>query len=266
MERRLVVALALTAGLALLLPRHRGAWAEPIDDTLRQTVPTRTPVSPPGTPEPPRPTREVPEETPAPPAPTSTAQQVPTFTVAATGTAEPGPTFTAALTVAPAETPTPGETIPASSLPTTAPGGEAWDFGDAPEPGFPSLEASDGARHALISYEWLGAAVDAEEDSRQVDLDRYDDGIIIGELHSCTQGSVRVGVTVGNREDPAHPYDADHLLYLNVLVDWDGDGSWSGRVHCLEGSVASEWAVRNLPIDVSSWPEGAMTQQVDVQM
>ncbi|HJX39572.1 MAG TPA: glycosyl hydrolase [Anaerolineae bacterium] len=253
MKRRLVVALALTAGLSLLLPGDRGTWAEPIRDGLRQTVPTRTPTSPSRTPRPATPTGEVVQDTPT--------------TLVPTGTAQPGPTFTVVSTVAPSETPAPGETIPATGSPTSPPGGgEAWDFGDAPDPGFPSLKISDGARHSLISFEWLGAAVDAEADSRQVDRDLFDDGIVVGELQACAQESLQVGVTVGDRDDVEHPYDAQHLLYLNVLVDWDGDGSWSGQMYCPEGSVASEWAVRNLPIDVSSWPAEALSQPVDLQL
>jgi hypothetical protein len=144
-------------------------------------------------------------------------------------------------------------------LPTTLSGGGSWDFGDAPDPGFFSLAASDGARHAIISFEWLGEGVDDEPDSRQTDHDQYDDGVVPGELNACTQQALEVEITVRSRDDPEHPYDAQHLLYLNVLVDWNGDGSWSGMVHCPQGVVASEWAVRNLPIDVSSWPDGALS-------
>jgi hypothetical protein len=134
-----------------------------------------------------------------------------------------------------------------------------WDFGDAPDPEFPSLAASDGARHANISFEWLGEGVDAEPDSRQIDRDLYDDGVTSGELLACTQQALEVEITVQSRENPEHLYDAQHLLYLNVLVDWNGDGSWSGTVDCPQGVVASEWAVRNLPIDVSTWPDGALS-------
>jgi len=141
----------------------------------------------------------------------------------------------------------------------------AWDFGDAPDPAFPSLLASDGARHAIVQFEWLGEEVDQEQDSRQVDGDLYDDGLEIGELTTCTQANLRVRVTVDNREDPQHPYDAEQLLYLNVLLDWDADGSWAGTVSCPGGLVASEWAVQNLPIDVSAWPRGTASAVVPLR-
>jgi hypothetical protein len=69
-----------------------------------------------------------------------------------------------------------------------------------------------------------------------------------------------VMVRVRDREDPAHPYGEDHLLYLNVLADWDQDGRWNGpselEVPGCEGTLLSEWPVRNLAIDPSSWPDG----------
>jgi len=112
----------------------------------------------------------------------------------------------------------------------------------------------------------LGDGVDAEADSTQVDRDLYDDGLTIGDLRACHRETVQVEVAVASRGDPEHPYDAQHLLYLNVLVDWNGDGAWSGSADCPDGSVASEWAVRSLPIDVSSWPEGALSHSVNVEL
>jgi hypothetical protein len=140
-----------------------------------------------------------------------------------------------------------------------------WDFGDAPDPGFPSLLASEGARHFVVHFEWLGEGVSQELDSQQVDADLYDDGVEVGELLTCQEAAVQVTVSVADRGDPQHPYDGQHLLYLNVLVDWDGDGSWGGEESCPGGLAAPEWAVRNLPIDVSSWPQGITSTVVPVE-
>jgi hypothetical protein len=252
--RRLALVLALVGVLLLaLLSSSYGAWAAPWMDPERQTVPTRTPTSGPGTPKPATPTEErVVQDTATPVPPTAT----PTF--------EPTPTLEPS--VAPSQTPAlPLEGSPpaATVAPTAA---LEWDFGDAPDPGFPSLEASDGARHSILSFEWLGDMVDAEPDALVVDGDRHDDATVLDELTACAENSLEVKITVQSRDDPQHPYDAQHLLYLNVLVDWDGSGSWSGRVWCADGPFASEWAVRNLPIDVSSWPEGALSAVVPVQL
>ncbi len=252
--RRLALVLALVGALSLwLLPSGYGTWAAPSTDAERQTVPTRTPTSAPGTPKPATPTEEpVVEDTPTSIPPTYTATMEPTPTVAPS--AEPSHTPTS-----------PPGTSPSPTVEATA-AAPAWDFGDAPDPGFPSSEASDGARHSIVAFEWLGAAVDAEPDAQQVEGDRYDDGLVLGELLACAENTLELRVTVQSREETEHPYDAQHLLYLNVLVDWDGSGSWSGRVWCAEGVFASEWAVRNLPIDVSSWPDETSSAVVPVEL
>jgi len=163
----------------------------------------------------------------------------------------------------------PTPTSPADASPTIAPASATpvpvWDFGDAPDPTYFSLLASNGARHSVVESDWLGEAVDQEQDSRQIDHDLHDDGVTMGDLMTCTHGSLEVRVAVQSRDDAEHVYDGEHLLYLNALVDWDGNGSWAGRVPCPEGLVSSEWAVRNLPIDVSSWPDGATSALVPVQ-
>ncbi|MBI2912090.1 MAG: hypothetical protein HYY05_08095 [Chloroflexi bacterium] len=149
---------------------------------------------------------------------------------------------------------------------------EAADFGDAPDGGpvgysagagtgsFPSLRRSDGARHASVAFEWLGDAVDAEEDSRQVDRDSFDDGVAL-RLDRCAASRLAVKVSVANRADPAHPYSSrpDQTLYLNALFDWNRDGRWGGADGC-----APEWAVQNQPIDVSTWADDVRAQTVNV--
>jgi hypothetical protein len=117
----------------------------------------------------------------------------------------------------------------------------------------------------VVHFEWLGEGVDQELDSRQVDADLYDDGVEVGELLTCKQAEVQVMVSVANRDDRQHPYDGQHLLYLNVLFDWDGDGAWGGTVLCPGGLAAPEWAVHNLPIDVSSWPQGVTSTVVPLE-
>lgn len=244
MRRAALVFVLASVSVLLLLSTTHGTWAAPWMDPLHQTVPTRTPTSGPRTPQPSTPTQETGDT------PTSWPP---------TGTVEALPTVTSSVGLEPSSTPAAPEGASPTGLPTALSGGGTWDFGDAPDPGFPSLAASDGARHANISFEWLGEGVDAEPDSRQIDRDLYDDGVVPGELNACTQQALEVEITVRSREDPEHPYDAQHLLYLNVLADWNGDGSWSGEVHCPQGAVAPEWAVRNLPVDVSSWPDGALS-------
>jgi len=252
MVRRLPFIFMLTGIVVVaLFSSGLATWAAPGTDPVRQTVPTMTPTSRPGPPSTPQPPQQ---DTPTPVVPTPTH----TWTPEPTETLPPTSELSATPTLATAASPT-GAAPSLTPLPD-------WDFGDAPDPTFPSLLGSDGVRHSIVEFEWLGAGVDQEHDSRQVDADLYDDGIGIPELMACTEANLEVSVTVRDRDDPQHPYDAEHLLYLNVLVDWDGDGAWGGRVSCPQGLVASEWAVRNLPVDVSSWSEGTTATVIPLQL
>lgn len=100
------------------------------------------------------------------------------------------------------------------------------DFGDADDPPYPSLLASDGARHLNICRAWLGAWVDGEDDADVSDADAYDDGLL---------GRNPLKVRVSNWNWAAY-------LYLNALIDGNADGDWTD---------AGEWAIQNLPISVS---------------
>lgn len=122
------------------------------------------------------------------------------------------------------------------------------DYGDAPDGRqtgigllgrFPSLLASDGARAADVSQAWLGEGVDVEEDSRQVDRDRLDDGVLV-RLTPCAESTALVEVTV-----PAASRGGTG--YLNLFFDWDRSGSWGGQDAC-----APEWRVRNVPVDLAA--------------
>jgi hypothetical protein len=102
------------------------------------------------------------------------------------------------------------------------------DFGDADDPPYPSLLASDGARHENICRAWLGAWVDAEDDADVPNADVYDDGLL-----ARNPLSVRVS-----------NWNWNGYLYLNALIDGDADGDWTD---------AGEWALQNLPVSV---PQG----------
>ena len=105
-----------------------------------------------------------------------------------------------------------------------APGG--LDFGDAPDPTYPTLLANDGARHTIVPRVCLGNVVDAETDGQPNATATGDDG-----------------------NPPAGPNDEDgvalfgsHLIpggltgvavrasangYLSAWVDFNTDGSWA---------------------------------------
>ena len=110
------------------------------------------------------------------------------------------------------------------SAPLTSP-----DYGDAPDPGYPSLEANLGASHLDFSNEWLGASADAESDSLQVNLDNYDDGVVFnGAFAPSTPVTVDVRVnTSGHGASRYNGASSTQVLYLNAWADWNGDGDWN---------------------------------------
>jgi len=128
------------------------------------------------------------------------------------------------------------------------------DFGDAPDLppyfNFPSLLASDGARHHDYRTVWLGETADGEIDSRQVNADFFDDGFrrfIAGGTAQASTYQVEFVVSVAGRDPSLYGDADDKALFFNLLIDWDRDMVWE------EG----EWAVQNLKIDPNTWVPGA---------
>ncbi len=98
-----------------------------------------------------------------------------------------------------------------------------YDFGDAPDPTYPTLLASNGARHELTSGLWLGATVDAEADGQPdaaatgddlAGVPDDEDGVVFtsplapGGTASVTVSSSGAGL-------------------LDAWVDFNADGDWT---------------------------------------
>jgi hypothetical protein len=118
-----------------------------------------------------------------------------------------------------------------------------YDFGDAPDPIFPTLAANDGARH-LAGGPILGSSVDREADgqpSEDADADS-DDGIAFASeiiVGSPAQLTVTASEAGG---------------YLNAWIDANGDGDWGDtgeqmftNVPLAEGDNPLEFTVNVVP-------------------
>ena len=98
----------------------------------------------------------------------------------------------------------------------------ALDYGDAPDPTYSTLDASDGARHIIEGGLYLGASVDLEADGQPTvgadgdDLDGNDDedGIVF------TSG-------IGADLDAFLDVTASGPGLLNAWVDFNADGDWA---------------------------------------
>jgi hypothetical protein len=116
---------------------------------------------------------------------------------------------------------------------------KAHDFGDAPDPDYPSLKKNQGASHFNSIYEWLGARVDDELDSRQIDEDKFDDGIEqIPPFNWLPGQKVSLSVKISTSGEPGR-YDSknkDKVMYLNAWIDWNKDGIWADPAEKIIGT------------------------------
>jgi hypothetical protein len=112
------------------------------------------------------------------------------------------------------------------------PDGEEFDFGDAPDPTYPTLSASNGACHVLSSL-YLGATVDPETDGQQESSGFFysvgddwagtddEDGVVF--LNEAFIGDLlQTEVTVTSSG------------YLDVWADFDRDGQWATGEHFID--------------------------------
>jgi hypothetical protein len=127
-----------------------------------------------------------------------------------------------------------------------------FEFGDAPDPTYPSLLASNGARHIPTDTEFLGLQStgdwkDFEPDAKIIDLDLFDDGL---------------SPSILTTENPAQTVDFevtnliqdDQTLIVNILLDLNGDGDWSDII-----GTQSEHVVQNQAIPLTGIAEGTFT-------
>ena len=100
---------------------------------------------------------------------------------------------------------------------------DEYDFGDAPDPTYPTYHVNGGAYHTVSSAVFLGALVDGEPDGQpsftamgdDVDGTDDEDGVTFGPL---VRGQFAdVDVVVGGTDGGV----------LNAWIDWDGLGTWS---------------------------------------
>jgi len=135
--------------------------------------------------------------------------------------------------------PTPDATPTDDDIPAPSPTSPLpdLDYGDAVDPTFPSLRASDGARAGVGTF-WLGepeAPPSAEGDAKIVDADDWDDGL--------TRLLMVPGKALVTFQATLHAAAQPTTVYFNLLADVNRDlrwGSFSGPT----GSVR-EWIVEN---------------------
>jgi len=119
------------------------------------------------------------------------------------------------------------------------------DFGDAPDPSYPTLMASNGARHVIVPNLYLGAGIDAELDGQpdatatgdDNDGNDDEDGVVFtSSLIPGTTASVDVTASAPG--------------ILNAWMDFDGDGDWADPGEQIFADVALAAGVNSLTFPV----------------
>lgn len=133
--------------------------------------------------------------------------------------------------------------------------GDAFDFGDAPDPSFPTLLASDGARHVISAGLWLGAGVDAEADGQP---DATASGDDVGGTDD-ESGVVFAGAMIPGQPATVE-VSASTTALLDAWIDFDDDGDWSSPEERIAAGVALAAGVNSVgfAVPTTAAPDSAV--------
>ena len=123
------------------------------------------------------------------------------------------------------------------------------DFGDAPDPGYPTLLARDGARHYIVSTNRLGSSIDCEADGQPTlyaNGDDYDDGnddedgvVFTSALLPGQQASITVNASVSGK--------------LDAWLDFNDDDDWLDASEQIFTNQPLTTGDNNLSFPVPAW-------------
>jgi len=117
----------------------------------------------------------------------------------------------------------------------------ASDLGDAPDPTYPTLLASNGAIHTIDGVTFLGATVDSESDGQPAAGATGDDTSGIDDEDGVTFTSPAL---VPGKEGYLE-VTASVTAYLNIWIDFNLDGDWTD---------SGEWVVTDLSLTAGTHP------------
>lgn len=138
-----------------------------------------------------------------------------------------------------------------------------FDYGDAPDPLYPSLTANNGARHQLGTGVFLGSCVDgdpgfmadggplvgmATKDDISNGTPSYGNCAIPDDEDGVTMGSLGVGAA-----KVALDVVASSACKLNAWIDWNADGSWTGTAEQIMTNIPLTAGINKLSLDVPAF-------------
>jgi len=122
-----------------------------------------------------------------------------------------------------------------------------FDFGDAPDPAYPTLLANNGARHIYDGATWLGANIDPEPDGLpnanalgddNSSLDDEDGVIFTNTPTSGATATIQVTASVAGK--------------LNAWLDYNADGDWADAGEQIFTNTGLTAGVNNLSFAIPS--------------
>jgi hypothetical protein len=114
-----------------------------------------------------------------------------------------------------------------------------YDFGDAPDPGYPTLAASNGARHLIGGPLWLGQVVDPEPDGQPDPAALGDDNNLLYPGVPDDEDGVSFAYALIGGQSSLMQVTASAPGFIDVWIDWNANGSWAD----LGDNVLSAFAV-----------------------
>jgi hypothetical protein len=129
------------------------------------------------------------------------------------------------------------------------PNEELWDFGDAPDPTYPTLAASNGARHFIVPGMFLGNLIDGELDGQPNAAATGDDMSALADED---------GVTFLNALVPGGTAKATVVAstagMLDAWIDFGADGGWpeAGDQICASLPLVAGINVVNFPVPATA--------------
>ena len=100
-------------------------------------------------------------------------------------------------------------------------GEQTYDFGDAPDPGYPTLLTNNGARHIIKQGFFLGTAIDDETDGQPSTWADGDDT-----HHINDEDGILMSPFIGIGQSVPIKINASAAGFVNAWIDFDANSSW----------------------------------------
>jgi hypothetical protein len=120
------------------------------------------------------------------------------------------------------------------------------DFGDAPDPAYPTLMGSNGARHSYSLGVYLGNFIDFESDGQPDPTATGDDMINIAD----EDGVVFASPLVPGQIASCQVFPSSVNLFLQAWIDFNADGDWADPGEQIINNLATTAGVNHISFNV----------------